>query len=548
MERIIHDLVQGSDAWHQFRLEHDGASEAAAMLGLSKKTTRNELLRMKHTGIAKEFSDWVQANILDPGHIVEAMARPLVEELIDDELYPATCSFGRLSASCDGLTMESTVAFEHKQFNQVLFDAVKRGELPEEYQPQCQQIMMVTDAASVFFVCSDGTRENFAHIEVLPDPAWFKRIETGWAQFHRDLETYQPPEIIPAVVAAPVAAFPTLFVQAKGEVTATNMPEFKAQVTAMLDGLNMRPTTDEDFVNSKEIAKSLREGAKQTKALKEAMLAQTADIGEVAKEIDHLASLVNAAALALEKAVAAEEENRKVRLITRGQKALAEHIAALNTRLGKAYMPSIPADFSGALKSKRNLAGMENGIDTELARAKIEASAIADRIQANLSVAAQHDATLIPDLAAVCTKAPDDFAALVALRVGQRKEADEKRLAAEREKIRLEEEVKARATILPASANRSEPATQPLPQASQAPLAGAPAVVAAPDNGATMKLGEICNILGFTMTADFLARLGFQPASMEKNAKLYKQSQFPAICTALISHIMAARGSERKAA
>ena len=55
-----HKLEQGSDLWHQFRLDHFGASEAAAMLGLSTKVKRNELLHIKHTGQAKEYSDWVE--------------------------------------------------------------------------------------------------------------------------------------------------------------------------------------------------------------------------------------------------------------------------------------------------------------------------------------------------------------------------------------------------------------------------------------------------------------------------------------------------------
>ena len=44
MERIQHDLVQGTEEWLQFRMEHDGASEAAAVLGESTLTMRNELL------------------------------------------------------------------------------------------------------------------------------------------------------------------------------------------------------------------------------------------------------------------------------------------------------------------------------------------------------------------------------------------------------------------------------------------------------------------------------------------------------------------------
>jgi predicted phage-related endonuclease len=87
-----HDLIQGSPEWASFRLGHHGASEAAAMLGLSTRVTRGELLRMKATGTPQRFSDWVQERILDYGHAVEAMALPIVERMIGDDLYPVTVS------------------------------------------------------------------------------------------------------------------------------------------------------------------------------------------------------------------------------------------------------------------------------------------------------------------------------------------------------------------------------------------------------------------------------------------------------------------------
>ena len=107
-----HNLVQCSQEWHKFRAKHFGASEAAAMLGLSKQLSRNDLLLYKKTGKSKEYSDWVQANILDYGHEVEALARELLESEIGDELYPVTCPDGiMLSSSCDGLTIDGHVAF-----------------------------------------------------------------------------------------------------------------------------------------------------------------------------------------------------------------------------------------------------------------------------------------------------------------------------------------------------------------------------------------------------------------------------------------------------
>ena len=65
---ITHDLDQGSDAWLAFRMKYFGASEAAPMLGLSLNVTRTELLHAKSTGIAKEFSDFVQTPIVRNKH------------------------------------------------------------------------------------------------------------------------------------------------------------------------------------------------------------------------------------------------------------------------------------------------------------------------------------------------------------------------------------------------------------------------------------------------------------------------------------------------
>ena len=167
-----HDLEQGSDAWMTLRLTRRGASEAAAMLGVSKKVKRTELLRAKSTGIAKEFSDWVQENILDYGHEVEAKARALLEQDTGEELYPVTCSRGPIVASSDGATFPARWAMEHKQWNEELAASVAAGKLPVEHRPQCQQTLLVIEGLQfVRFVVSDGTREKRVMLDVYPDEA-----------------------------------------------------------------------------------------------------------------------------------------------------------------------------------------------------------------------------------------------------------------------------------------------------------------------------------------------------------------------------------------
>ena len=55
----------------------------------------------------------------------------------------------------------------------------------------------------------------------------------------------------------------------------------------------------------------------------------------------------------------------------------------------------------------------------------------------------------------------------------------------------------------------------------------------------TLKLGQIAERLGFTLTADFLKGLGFEPAATDRASKLYHEADFALILTALVRHIEA---------
>lgn len=53
----------------------------------------------------------------------------------------------------------------------------------------------------------------------------------------------------------------------------------------------------------------------------------------------------------------------------------------------------------------------------------------------------------------------------------------------------------------------------------------------------TLRLGQICSRLLFTITAETLLMLGFAPAGTDRAAKLYHEADFPRICAALSRHI-----------
>lgn len=450
MTHATHNLVQRGAEWLTHRLSHDNASEAAAVLGLSRTTTRTELLHMKHTGLGKEFSDWVQRNVLDYGHEVEEKVRPLIEVVIGEVLYPVTCSDGRLSASLDGLTMSEEIAFECKQWNAEIAAQVAAGIMPEQHMPQCQQILMVTGAEKVIFAVGDGTPENLLTLDVLPDSAWFERIRAGWAQFHEDLAAYVPTEKTVTPIGAAITALPAVSVQVTGSIAIKD--NFKAFEVALKDFIEHRlirkPETDQDFADLDTQIKALKGAESALDALEAQMLSQVEAVDMAKRTKDMLLKMARENRLMAEKLLAARKDQIKVEQVQRGQKALVEHITSLNQRLGKLYMPMVHADFGGAVKGKRTVASLQDAVDTELARAKIDASATADKIGMNLAtlreLAAAH-AFLFADTAQIVLKANDDLTVLVKSRIAEHEQKEAARIEAETARIRAEVEQQERA-------------------------------------------------------------------------------------------------------
>jgi predicted phage-related endonuclease len=557
-EKIVHDLIQGSEAWQEFRLRHFGASEAAAMLGLSTKTKRTDLLHAKHTGIAKEFSDWLQVNVLDHGHEVEAKARPIIERIFGIELGPVTLSRGKLSASCDGLTMFHKTAMEHKQWSVALAAAVKAKQLPEEHMPQCQQILLVTGAERVIFVVSDGTEENMEYMEVLPDPAWLARIEAGWDQFEKDLAEYVPQAVEVKPTGRAPETLPALLVEITGQVTNTNLPAFKATALAVFQNINRDLQTDEDFADADKTAKWCQGVEDRLKAAKEHALSQTASIDELFRTLDEISAEARRTRLELGKLVEARKQAMKDEIVAGGVAAFRAHIASLNTAIGKDYMPTITADFGMAIKGLRSLASMRDAVDVLLANSKIKADAEFKKIMANMAWLSEHDrdyTALFADIKTLVLKDHDDFVAQAQLRISNEKQ----RVQAEHDRIREEGAAKARQDLLNEQASRQLAAVAAAPTpAAPAPAAPAPAaftsvaatpirvnpVPAAANDGAVINVGEINSRLAggllvapLSVTAAGLQELGFAPVPRKGAGVFFRESDYPRMCEALIQHL-----------
>ena len=447
----LHDLIQGSPEWHQHRLEHNNSSEAAAMLGLSKHVTRSKFMEMKHTGNPQVFSKWFEENVLANGHATEAAIRPYIEaSIIGQDLFPNVYSAGKLSVSTDGLTMDGSIAFEHKQWNEDLAASVVAGKVPDEHMPQCQQVLLVTKADKLLFTVSDGTPDRCVSCWVQPDAAWFRRIEAGWKQFDEDLAAYQPSADAPVPVAAPIEGLPALTIRVEGRVLATNLDTFKGKAMDFIGKIKTDLSTDQDFADADNMGKFLKDGEDRLVLAKEQALAQTASIDELFRTIDLIRDEMRAKRLTLERLVKSRKDQIRVEIQAFGEADLAAHVAKLNERIGKTYMPVVRGEFAGAMKGLKTITSLRDAVSTELARAKIAANEIADRIQINLNTLrdlATDYRFLFADTASIVLKNNDDLTALVKLRIAEHKESEiRKAEAATAERDRIERETAAQTT------------------------------------------------------------------------------------------------------
>ncbi len=544
----VHNVQQGTPEWHTLRANYFTASEAPAMMGASKFQTRTDLLAMKKTGIVPEVTSQQQA-AFDRGHATEEMARPLVEEMLGEELYPVVGTSGNLLASMDGATMLGDVLFEHKLWNEKVVAQIRAGQLEPHYYWQLEQQLLVSGAERVIFVCSDGTKDKFAHLEYSPVAGRREQLVAGWAQFEQDLGEFEVKEAKIEVIGAAPDQLPALRIDVTGMVTASNLDAFKAHALAVIGDINTELSTDKDFADADATVKWCGEVEDKLKAAKEHALSQTESIDVLFKAIDDIAAETRRKRLELEKLIKARKEFIRSDIVMDAAKALQAHIDQINETLNsRIRMPKVMADFAGAIKGKRTIDSLREAADAELARAKIEASSIADLIRTNLrslnELAIKHP-FLFHDAPELVLKANDDLVALIKVRIS---EHEEQQREAEAAKQREEEQLLANEAAKLAALRDVAPVAETKPEVvTPAPAAVAPAVTAAPvvqqvtqaaaDNGQRIKLGDIGSRLGFSLSADFLTSLGFEAVARERSAQLYRESDFPRICAALVAHI-----------
>lgn len=362
----------------------------------------------------------------------------------------------------------------------------------------------------------------------------------------------------PAPVGRAPETLPSLLIEVTGQVTASNLAEFKQTALATIRSVNRELRTDADFADAEKAVKWCADVESRLKAAKEHALSQTASIDALFKALDDIGAEARAVRLDLDKLVSRRKTEVRDEAVMRARRALDEHVADLNAELAPMRLPALPADFAGAIKGLRTVASIEDKLGSLLASSKIAADALARGIRANVATFQQQAAGcefLFADLAQLAHKAADDFGAVLQARIATHKAAEEARErqraeaeARAAEQRRQAEEAARKAAEETAALAAIAPALPAAPAPAPAPVVSlVPPVPAAADEPATLKLGTICERLGVTLTAAFVAdTLCIKPARTEGSAKLYRQSDFERVCFALQRHIERVRLSQRE--
>lgn len=449
------NLVQGSAEWHQHRASHFNASDAPAMMGCSPYKSRTQLLDELAGKASAEIDAGTQRRF-DDGHRFEALARPLAESIIGEELFPCVGEDGRLSASFDGLTLMGDAAFEHKTLNDDLRDvmhpACQGHELPLHYRVQMEQQCMVSGAERVLFMASKWIAGELAeerHCWYTTDAELRAKIVAGWLQLERDLAGHTPVEATVEAVGRAPDQLPALRIELTGLVTASNLNEFRDHAIAVFRGISTDLQTDQDFADADKTVKWCGDIEDRLKAAKDHALSQTQSIDELFRAIDSISAEARSKRLELEKLVKARKEAVRSEIVNAGREAITEHFDGINASLGDhaiALPVFIGTELNAAIKGKRTITSIRDAVDTTVAAAKIAASQRADRVRACISTLAEHakgHEALFADRVMLCaSKSPEDLRNLIAARVAEHQANEAVRIEAERERIRNEEAAK----------------------------------------------------------------------------------------------------------
>ena len=534
------NLTQGSQEWLQWRAAHFTASDAPAMLGISPYRTRESLLREKATGERAELNAQTERIFAD-GHKFEALARPLAEKFIGEELFPLVCESGKLAASLDGATLDGGILWEHKTMNDAFRACRDNGaQIPEYIRAQIEHQMLVTGANRCLVTASVWQGNELAeppfHGWIEPDNALRRRIIDGWAQFEKDISEWKPTAEKPEGKAPEM--LPALRVEVRGQVVASNLDDFRAHAMAVIGSINTNLQTDEDFANAEKTVKWCKEVETRISGAKQNALAQTGDIDSLFRALDEVSEFARKTRLNLEKQVKAEKDSIRAGRIRAADASFVSYCHGLMQEKGFQINMPISIDFAAVIHGLKTLSSIDEKLGAALAREKSVFAARMDDAAAKLewmrteTNSAQWSSLFDRDMPALLDLPVEAFRGAVTGRIAKA-QAEQ---AAREEAKRQADEARARAEAQAQAEQAPAPVQQEAAAQETAPVA--PVAAPAQPQGKPVALKDInAAIAPVSITQQGMDWFGFRPVESKGRAVLYPADVIAPLCQAAAQHL-----------
>lgn len=377
------DVQQGTEEWGKIRSECiGGASEAPIMLGVSKYSTRNELLESRK-GVKKEHSEYTK-QIFAKGHELEEKARNILEiRMMEDwspKVYECEVDDLKLIASLDGDNRTGCI-FEHKSWNKDLAENVKKGVLEEHYSTQLDQQLLVSGANEVLFVVSDGTDENWEEMVYTSAPEKFQRVVDGWKQFQKDLETFEikssKTKVKSSELEFPVINYTT------SDLSLNNISDYRKKLEEIKYDLGLiiiKDKTELDIANLESIKKKADKSRKLLKEEREKVVKLFPELNSFLIGIDNLDDQLQKIHSTSKKAFEEYKNKWKKEIIGELENEFTKFMLDLEQETGiDLNDQKLSESFYSAGKNKKNENTFREAMESDLAREKIELRQFAER-------------------------------------------------------------------------------------------------------------------------------------------------------------------------
>lgn len=170
------DLEQGSPAWHEFRRNGIGASDSAAILGISPWKTELELYSEKISGKQPAINPAMKR-----GSEREGEAREWINYHWNQDFKPCVVQhyvYPWKFASLDGYCEENALVLEIKWANAAVHEMAKNKKVPDYYYAQIQSQLSCTGADSCLYLsCFElfGI-VDYEVVEVTRDDAFIEKM------------------------------------------------------------------------------------------------------------------------------------------------------------------------------------------------------------------------------------------------------------------------------------------------------------------------------------------------------------------------------------